>query len=147
MSQEFHSNPPDVPPNLIRRVRTMALGLVYFAAAISFAQPVPTPTPTVVPSCSTYFFVSRNEYSPSANMPQLYVQSDLCYAGNYSIKIYNTAGEKVRTLRDTTSQPAGPDQVTWDGKNDGGQNVASGVYIIIMLDTLSYHAAKVVVIR
>ena len=43
-----------------------------------------------------------------------------------NIKIYNVAGELIRTL----SYLSGNGQAVWDAKNDGGKQVASGVYII-----------------
>ena len=41
---------------------------------------------------------------------------------NLSVKIYSSAGELVRTLSG----------LSWDGKNDGGLSVASGVYIFLV---------------
>ena len=45
-----------------------------------------------------------------------------------NIKIYNVAGELIRTLNYNTATGS----VTWDGKNDYGKIVASGVYIIYL---------------
>ncbi|HOW27360.1 MAG TPA: FlgD immunoglobulin-like domain containing protein [Elusimicrobiota bacterium] len=49
--------------------------------------------------------------------------------GTMKFEIYNIAGELVRTL--TAEAPNGGTYyyITWDGKNDGGGKVASGVYI------------------
>jgi len=44
-----------------------------------------------------------------------------------SIFIFNTLGQKVRTLVDQT-KPAGVYSIVWNGSNDHGQTVASGVY-------------------
>ncbi len=44
------------------------------------------------------------------------------------LKIYNTLGQVVRTLVNTRQQ-AGSYEVLWDGTNDFGQQVASGMYI------------------
>ena len=46
--------------------------------------------------------------------------------GSANIKIYNVAGELIRTLDYST----GNSKATWDGKNDSGSLVASGIYII-----------------
>ncbi len=49
-------------------------------------------------------------------------------SGAIEIEIFNVAGEKVRTLHNTASGGANF-YIEWDGKNDGGNKVASGVYI------------------
>jgi hypothetical protein len=46
---------------------------------------------------------------------------------NVKLVIYNLRGQKVKTLVDE-QKPAGEYQITWDGKNDSGEEVASGVY-------------------
>jgi flagellar hook assembly protein FlgD len=43
------------------------------------------------------------------------------------IVIYNILGQKVKTLVDQ-KEPAGYKRVTWDGKNENGKVVSSGVY-------------------
>jgi flagellar hook assembly protein FlgD len=46
-----------------------------------------------------------------------------------SLRIYNAAGQLVRTLVDEEQTPvAGGFSVTWDGASNAGENVASGVY-------------------
>jgi hypothetical protein len=53
-------------------------------------------------------------------------------AGPAKIDIYNVVGEKVRSL-DLGIAPTGTFQyVAWDGKNDSGHKVASGVYIGVL---------------
>lgn len=42
--------------------------------------------------------------------------------------IYNALGQAVRTLVDE-SQEAGDQEVVWDGQDQGGQEVASGIYL------------------
>ena len=44
-----------------------------------------------------------------------------------TLKIYNILGEKVRTLVDEPKS-AGSYEVVWDGKDDKGKEVASGIY-------------------
>ncbi len=45
-----------------------------------------------------------------------------------SLKIYNILGEEVRTLIESKQKP-GEYQVVWDGRDDSGNHVASGIYI------------------
>jgi len=44
------------------------------------------------------------------------------------LKIYNTFGQEVRTLVHA-QQPAGVNAVVWDGKDQSGKEVSSGIYI------------------
>ncbi len=44
-----------------------------------------------------------------------------------SISIYNIKGQKVKTLV-TGTQPAGDYNVSWDGKDESGKDVTSGIY-------------------
>ena len=41
--------------------------------------------------------------------------------------MYDISGRKVRTLQSGFQRP-GTYELTWDGRNDSGQQVASGVY-------------------
>ncbi|MFQ6002928.1 MAG: FlgD immunoglobulin-like domain containing protein, partial [Candidatus Zixiibacteriota bacterium] len=44
-----------------------------------------------------------------------------------TLRIYNVLGKLVRTLVDEPKEP-GTYKVTWDGKDDQGNDVASGIY-------------------
>ena len=44
------------------------------------------------------------------------------------LAVYNVLGQRVRLLVDAVAQP-GRYRVTWDGRNDAGARVGSGVYI------------------
>jgi hypothetical protein len=48
-----------------------------------------------------------------------------------TLEIYNLLGQKIRTLVDTPQSP-GFYSVRWDGMNDGGHSVPSGVYLYII---------------
>ncbi|MFQ5570026.1 MAG: FlgD immunoglobulin-like domain containing protein, partial [Rhodothermales bacterium] len=45
--------------------------------------------------------------------------------------IYNLLGQKVRTLLDKEQQP-GRYEIQWNGRNDAGSPVASGIYLYRM---------------
>ena len=49
-------------------------------------------------------------------------------AGYVELVIYNINGQKVRTLVDETKD-AGFYSVVWDGRNDTGESVSSGLYL------------------
>ncbi|MFQ5511493.1 MAG: FlgD immunoglobulin-like domain containing protein [Candidatus Krumholzibacteriia bacterium] len=49
--------------------------------------------------------------------------------GHVSLRVYNAAGQLVRTLvNDVRAPRAGGFEATWDGRNNAGQVVSSGVY-------------------
>ncbi len=64
-----------------------------------------------------------NPFNPSTN-----IRYDLPQAVRVKLVLYNLLGEKVRTLVDA-SESAGAKQVTWNGLNDRGTRVASGIYV------------------
>ena len=46
-----------------------------------------------------------------------------------TLKIYNLLGQEVKTILNNRFHFAGPNSVSWDGTNDSGVPVSSGVYI------------------
>jgi hypothetical protein len=71
-------------------------------------------------------FVLEQNY-PNPFNPATVIGYQLASAANVKLKIYNTLGEEVKTLV-TKRQGAGRYTVTWDGTNDTGAAVSSGVY-------------------
>ena len=45
-----------------------------------------------------------------------------------SLKVYNAAGQLIKTLVDEVQAPEEVKPVAWDGTNDAGQFVSNGVY-------------------
>ena len=54
---------------------------------------------------------------------------ELAGAGEVSLDVYDVAGRRIRTLV-AGERSAGRYQVTWDGRNDAGARVASGMYFV-----------------
>jgi hypothetical protein len=65
---------------------------------------------------------------PNPFNPETWISFDLPKGVDVSITIYNTLGQKVRTLV-SEAAPAGSYKVLWDGSNQNGVRVASGIYI------------------
>ncbi len=55
------------------------------------------------------------------------IEYKIQFSENVKIQIYNTVGQLVRTLVDE-AKPPGIHRLVWDGKDDQGQNLASGIY-------------------
>ena len=50
-------------------------------------------------------------------------------AAQVTLAVYDQQGRRVRTLL-AGAQPAGELPVVWDGRDDGGRAVASGIYFV-----------------
>lgn len=68
------------------------------------------------------------------------VRFDISRAGRVCIKLYSIDGVWVRTLLDE-ERPAGMHSVTWNGNNQHGARVASGVYFVDV-NTPTYRKMK-----
>jgi hypothetical protein len=88
----------------------------------------PPPNPTVVPSDRPVFANSLEQNYPNPFNPTTLIRYTIRERGHVSLRIYNSAGQVVRTLIDEVQSPYGVSPVLWDGRNDAGQSVASGVY-------------------
>lgn len=65
---------------------------------------------------------------PNPSNPATQIAYQLPEAGEVSLVIYNITGQPVRTLV-RQYQGTGYYQVTWDGRDDRGREVSSGVYL------------------
>lgn len=69
-----------------------------------------------------------NPFTASALNSATVIRYELPRSVKVNLVIYNLLGEKIRTLIDAT-ESAGSKQVIWNGTNDAGVRVASGIYI------------------
>jgi hypothetical protein len=65
---------------------------------------------------------------PNPFNPATKIRFQLPKAAELDLVIYNLYGQSIRTLLQQKQQPAGYHTTTWDGRDDLGQSVASGVY-------------------
>jgi hypothetical protein len=75
--------------------------------------------------------VLPEEYALSQNFPNPFNPStsftlSLPEASDYDIRVFNITGQQVKTF--SGHLEAGNHTITWDGRNDQGSKVASGVY-------------------
>lgn len=64
---------------------------------------------------------------PNPFSPATWIAFDLPLDGRAELRIYDVSGRLIRTLMDE-KRPAGPHSVRWDGRDETGRAVASGVY-------------------
>ena len=84
---------------------------------------------TFVPTVS-----SLHQNRPNPFNPVTTVSYDVATPGVVSIRIYNVSGQLVRTLLDEF-KGVGRYQAVWDGRNDNGATVTTGVYFYRMTAT------------
>jgi hypothetical protein len=84
-------------------------------------------------------------FSPSQPV-SIFVRYDL-FPGEYNLSVLNSAGEHIKTL-DSRRISAPLQQIYfWDGTNKYGETVASGVYILYLVEPFDRKIKKVSFVR
>jgi len=71
---------------------------------------------------------SLGQNYPNPFNPSTAIQFSLAKGDHVKLNVYNLLGQQVKTLIDL-DYPAGNHTVTWDGTDDNGARVASGIYL------------------
>lgn len=90
-------------------------------------------------------FVLRQNY-PNPFNPTTTVAFDLPWAGEVSLIVYDVGGRRVRTLV-SGYRGAGAYAIDWDGTNDDGARVASGVYLYRLVAGSQVQTRKMVLLK
>ena len=69
---------------------------------------------------------------PNPFNPATTIEFSLKSGGTVNLTVYNVAGQKIRELVQDISLTPGVHSVFWDGHDDNGQPVSSGVYISLL---------------
>ncbi len=78
---------------------------------------------------------------PNPFNPTTSIAYKLPASSRVRLTVYNMLGQQVRALVSGSIQDAGVQRVMWDGRNDAGTSVASGIYIY-RLEAGSYRMTK-----
>jgi len=81
---------------------------------------------------------------PNPFNPETQIRYDLPVSGHVKLTVYNVLGQKTRILVDEI-QDAGYKSVIWDGKDEAGQDVASGIYFY-KIEATSFEKTKKMVL-
>jgi hypothetical protein len=92
-------------------------------------------TPPDAPQTYALYPNSPNPFNPATT-----IRFDLPRAGQVKVRIYDVSGRLVRTLVDEVL-PAASHVQQWDGRDDAGQQVSSGTYLL-RLETNAYVRAQ-----
>lgn len=98
-------------------------------------------TPIEFPIYTELKNVYPNPFNPGTN-----INFSLEEKSHVSITIYNTRGQKIRTLIDNEEYPKGRNHtIYWDGKDYRGNDLGSGIYLYIMEAGEDYREAKKII--
>jgi len=100
---------------------------VSLSGAREFFGPIVVMGVNVIPQ---KFDLSANY--PNPFNPETTFSYDVPEESEVTIKVYNLLGHEVKTLFDGYKQAGYYDDLTWYGKDERGENVSSGIYILRM---------------
>jgi len=101
--------------------------------------------PISIPTCFALHQNYPNPFNPVTSI-QYAVGSRQTRPLHTSLKIYNILGQEVRTLVDEPKLP-GTYQVIWDGRDDEGNDLASGIYFYRLQTGDSTEAKKMLLLK
>ncbi len=107
----------------------------------NLSQPtaIETPGEASVPTVFELFQNFPNPFNPSTT-----IRYNLGKSTVVSLKIYNLLGQEIRVLVNET-QSAGQQSVTWNGRNNFGAPVVSGIYLY-RIETENFTASRKLVL-
>jgi hypothetical protein len=80
----------------------------------------------IIPLKTSFQKIYPNPFNSTAT-----IGIGLAKSASVNLVIYNTKGEKVRSLY-SGQKSAGSFRLNWDGTNDSGRKLPSGIYLIVM---------------
>jgi hypothetical protein len=83
---------------------------------------------------------------PNPFNPTTFISYQLSTVSDVELTIYNQLGQKVRTLVNAR-KPAGTYQIQWDGRDNAGNQVTSGVYLYRLKAGSFVQVRKMVLLR
>jgi hypothetical protein len=90
--------------------------------------------------------VELHQNTPNPFNPRTTIEFALPVETFVQLVLYDASGRKIRTLLDERV-PAGSTRVTWDGTDDSGRAVASGVYVYQLRSPSFTASRKMVLVR
>lgn len=92
-------------------------------------QPVSVPGPAAPAAAADAAFASLKPAFPTPFAARTTIGFDLKRSGRVAVRVYDITGRRLATLLDR-DLVAGPQSVVWDGRDQAGARVRSGVYLV-----------------
>jgi hypothetical protein len=145
----FQTQSCPIPPASRGKVNTLTFrvsGGIWYEVNIddvelvTSGEPVGVPEKTLLPSDTL-------TCTPNPMTRFAQVSFQLKQAGRVELRIFDLAGRVVRNLLVQNNHPAGTVRVSWDGRNEHGNRVGSGVYFLTLRTQSSWSSKKILVVR
>jgi hypothetical protein len=105
---------------------------------------VPVNVPPTVANTPQNFVLFQNY--PNPFNPKTTIQYQLHRPGRVTLKVYNLMGQEIQMLADKV-QETGVHKIEWDGINNQGLMVSTGLYVVRITTDDFTHSKKIVLIR
>ncbi len=90
--------------------------------------------------------ISNASAWPNPFNPRTRVHFELAASQEVKVDVYGIDGRRVRSLASRT-MPAGPVDLVWNGRDDGGRAMASGPYVVIVAGQEDTRRIKVTLLK
>jgi hypothetical protein len=135
------NTPTDTPTNTITDTPTITNTPTLTDTPTITSTPTVTSTSTV----SISLALGANRFDDLSD-PPLRVDYWVVNGGAVQVRVYNVVGLAVRHLTDADMQP-GAYTLYWDGKDDTGAPLASGLYLVAVKEPGRVDIKKVLVLK
>lgn len=124
------------------------VGYTYYLESVSFQgrrdsfMDLSKTVTLLVPDSYTLLGNFPNPFNPTTN-----IRFQLPESNSVSIKIYDISGNLVKNLQINENYTAGEHDVIWNGQNESGQQVSSGMYIYQFISGKYVKIGKMMLIK
>ena len=100
--------------------------------------------PSIADNGETFLYPA----APNPFNPITTIRFNVHESGNVSLKVYDVAGRLVRTLVNEVRAPnQGGHEAIWNGRDNGGRPVASGVYFYRLVTRTAIQTKKMILMK
>lgn len=114
---------------------SLLTGEGWYIDDVHYSNTTGSSNETIIPIKNKLYANFPNPFNPTTT-----ISFSLKEAGDVKLEIFNIRGQKVKTLINS-SLPAENHQIVWNGKDDSGKSVSTGIYFYKM-KTANYIASR-----